>query len=71
MLIMVLSVGTRSAPNSAKPSPAVKQEAGLLKLHDAGGYTMDEMAELFSTSRSAIYWEVERGKRKTIGAITP
>lgn len=31
---------------------SVKQEAHLLEIHDAGTYTMAEIAELFSVSRS-------------------
>ncbi|WP_315899784.1 recombinase family protein [Arthrobacter alpinus] len=47
-----------------QPKLTVKQEAHLLELHDAGEYTMTEMAELFSISRSTIYRAVERGQRR-------
>ncbi|MGP9783390.1 recombinase family protein [Glutamicibacter sp. AOP12-B1-11] len=54
-----------------QPKLTAKQEAHLLELHDAGEYTMTEMAELFSISRSTIYRGVERGQRKKTGTITP
>lgn len=75
----LISMRTREGMKVAKangrlrgkqPKLTVKQEAHLLELHDAGEYTMAEMAELFSISRSTIYRAVERGQRRKAGAVT-
>ncbi len=52
-----------------QPKLTARQEAHLLELHDAGEYTMTEMAELFSISRSTIYRAVERAQRRAAEPI--
>lgn len=54
-----------------QPKLTVTQEAYCFELHDAGEYTMAEMAELFSFSRSTIYRGVERAERNKTDTITP
>ena len=74
----LISMRTREGMKVAKangrlrgkqPKLTVKQEAHLLQLHDAGEYTMTEMAEPFSISRATIYRAVERGQRRAAEPI--
>ena len=43
-----------------QPKLSVSQRRHLLELHDAGNHTQEELAELFSVSRTTIYREVQR-----------
>jgi DNA invertase Pin-like site-specific DNA recombinase len=47
-----------------KPKLSPAQEAHLVKLHDAGEHTTDELAELFSVARSTVYRAVQRARHK-------
>ena len=40
--------------------PKLSQRRQLLELHGAGNHTQEELAELFSFSRTTIYREVQR-----------
>jgi DNA invertase Pin-like site-specific DNA recombinase len=43
-----------------QPKLSASQRRHLLELHDAGNHTQEELAELFSVSRTTIYREVQR-----------
>ena len=45
-----------------KPKLNPKQEAHLVKLHDAGEHTTAELGELFGVARSTVYRTVKRGQ---------
>lgn len=74
----LISMRTREGMKVAKangrlrgkqPKLTVKQEAHLLELHNEGKYTMAELAELFSISRSTIYRALQRRQRRAAGPI--
>lgn len=48
-----------------KPKLNPKQEAHLMKLHDAGEHTTTELGELFGVARSTVYRTVKRAKAST------
>lgn len=43
-----------------QPKLSVSQRRHLLELHDAGNHKQEELAELFSVSRTTIYREIQR-----------
>jgi len=43
-----------------QPKLSVSQRRHLLELHDAGNHTQEELAKLFSVSRTTIYREMQR-----------
>lgn len=48
-----------------KPKLNPKQEAHLVKLHDAGEHTTAELGELFGVARSTVYRTVKRAQAPT------
>jgi DNA invertase Pin-like site-specific DNA recombinase len=48
-----------------KPKLNPKQEAHLMKLHDAGEHTTAELGELFGVARSTVYRTVKRAQAST------
>jgi DNA invertase Pin-like site-specific DNA recombinase len=48
-----------------KPKLNPKQEAHLVKLHDAGEHTTAELGELFRVARSTVYRTVKRAQAPT------
>jgi DNA invertase Pin-like site-specific DNA recombinase len=48
-----------------KPKLNPKQEAHLVKLHDAGEHTTAELGELFGVARSTVYRTVKRAQAST------
>jgi transposase len=43
-----------------QPRLSVSQRKHPLELHDAGTHTQEELAELFSVSRTTVYRELRR-----------
>lgn len=48
-----------------QPKLSPTQEAHLVKVHEAGEHTMNEIAELFSVGRSTVYRALEPARRKS------
>lgn len=48
-----------------KPKLNPKQEAHLVKLHEAGEHTTAELGELFGVARSTVYRTVKRAQAST------
>lgn len=53
-----------------KPKLSAAQRKHLLALHDAGGHTQAELAELFTVSRTTVYRELQRRDAATSMAQT-
>jgi DNA invertase Pin-like site-specific DNA recombinase len=45
-----------------KPKLTPRQEEHLVALHEAGGHTSAELAELFSVARSTVYRAIDRSR---------
>jgi DNA invertase Pin-like site-specific DNA recombinase len=43
-----------------QPKLSTRQQAELRRMHDAGGYTIADLAEVFSVSRPTVYRVLER-----------
>ena len=52
-----------------QPKLSSKQEAHLVALHQAGGHTTSELAELFSVARSTVYRALERDRARAGVAV--
>jgi DNA invertase Pin-like site-specific DNA recombinase len=50
------------------PKLSASQHAHLIKLLEAGEYSVAELAELFGISRATVYRSVEREERRRLGA---
>lgn len=54
-----------------KPKLNPKQEAHLVKLHEAGEHTTAELGELFGVARSTVYRTVKRAQAPTSTSTRP
>jgi DNA invertase Pin-like site-specific DNA recombinase len=47
-----------------QPKLSTKQQTELRRMHDAGNYTITDLAELFGISRPTVYRTIQHGKAK-------
>jgi DNA invertase Pin-like site-specific DNA recombinase len=54
-----------------QPKLSARQQAELRRMHDGGGYTIADLAEVFSVSRPTVYRVLDRAKRQETSTQSP